>query len=165
MAYLCDLFFLKPVETSTAPYKKPCNLHGKEFGFDRFVALINALSAVRNVIAESTGDEKTGAAIVLKALTAPINQICANAGLEGSVVIDKIMSRNTVGVGYDVSNGQLVDMISAGIVDPTKVTLSALQNAASVAAMILTTESLVTDVKEKDPAAMPAGEPGMGGMY
>ena len=129
------------------------------------VALINALSAVRNVIAESTGDEKTGAAIVLKALTAPINQICANAGLEGSVVIDKIMSRNTVGVGYDVSNGQLVDMISAGIVDPTKVTLSALQNAASVAAMILTTESLVTDVKEKDPAAMPAGEPGMGGMY
>ncbi len=129
------------------------------------VALINALSAVRNVIAESTGDEKTGAAIVLKALTAPINQICANAGLEGSVVIDKIMSCNTVGVGYDVSNGQLVDMISAGIVDPTKVTLSALQNAASVAAMILTTESLVTDVKEKDPAAMPAGEPGMGGMY
>ena len=129
------------------------------------VALINALSAVRNVIAESTGDEKTGAAIVLKALTAPINQICANAGLEGSVVIDKIMSCNTVGVGYDVSNGQLVDMISAGIVDPTKVTLSALQNAASVAAMILTTESLVTDVKEKEPAAMPAGAPGMGGMY
>lgn len=129
------------------------------------VALINALSAVKDVIADSTGDEKTGAAIVLKALTAPINQICANAGLEGSVVIDKIMSRNTVGVGYDVSNGQLVDMISAGIVDPTKVTRSALQNAASVAAMILTTESLVTDVKEKEPAAMPAGAPGMGGMY
>ena len=129
------------------------------------VALINALSAVKDVIADSTGDEKTGAAIVLKALTAPINQICANAGLEGSVVIDKIMSRNTVGVGYDVSNGQLVDMISAGLVDPTKVTRSALQNAASVAAMILTTESLVTDVKEKEPAAMPAGAPGMGGMY
>ena len=129
------------------------------------VALINALSAVKGVMSDSTGDEKTGAAIVLKALTAPINQICANAGLEGSVVIDKIMSRNTVGVGYDVSNGQLVDMISAGIVDPTKVTRSALQNAASVAAMILTTESLVTDVKEKEPAAMPAGAPGMGGMY
>ena len=127
--------------------------------------LINALSAVKGVMSDSTGDEKTGAAIVLKALTAPINQICANAGLEGSVVIDKIMSRNTVGVGYDVSNGQLVDMISAGIVDPTKVTRSALQNAASVAAMILTTESLVTDVKEKEPAAMPAGAPGMGGMY
>ena len=129
------------------------------------VALINALSAVKDVISDSTGDEKTGAAIVLRALTAPIKQICTNAGLEGSVIIDKIMSRNTAGVGYDVNNGQLVDMISAGIVDPTKVTRSALQNAASVAAMVLTTESLVTDVKEKEPAPMPGGAPGMGGMY
>ena len=129
------------------------------------VALINALSAVKEVISDSTGDEKTGAAIVIRALTAPIKQICTNAGLEGSVIIDKIMSRNTAGVGYDVNNGQLVDMISAGIVDPTKVTRSALQNAASVAAMVLTTESLVTDVKEKEPAPMPGGAPGMGGMY
>ena len=108
------------------------------------------------------GDEKTGAAIVLKALEEPIRQIALNGGLEGSVIIDKILSSGKVGYGFDAYNEQYGDMIEFGIVDPTKVTRSALQNAASVAAMVLTTESLVADIKEETPAApaMPAG-----GMY
>ena len=128
------------------------------------VALINVMPSVKRLITEATGDEKTGMTIVYKALQSPIRQICKNAGLEGAVIIDKIKNSSS-GVGFDVTSGKLVDMINAGIVDPTKVTRSALQNAASVAAMVLTTESLVTDIKEKEAPAMPAGAPGMGGMY
>lgn len=128
------------------------------------VALVNVMPSVKRVMEDVTGDEKTGMAIVCNALLSPIKQICKNAGIEGAVIIDKIMN-STVGVGFDVNSGKLVDMISSGIVDPTKVTRSALQNAASVSAMALTTESLVTDIKEKDAPAMPAGAPGMGGMY
>ncbi|MBQ5314500.1 MAG: chaperonin GroEL [Oscillospiraceae bacterium] len=127
-------------------------------------ALINAIPSVEKLTASLSGDEKTGAQIVLKALEEPLRQIAANAGLEGSVIIDKVRRSRKVGYGFDAYNEVYTDMIPAGIVDPTKVTRSALQNAASVAAMVLTTESLVTDIKEENPApAMPAG--GMGGMY
>ncbi|MBQ8883162.1 MAG: chaperonin GroEL, partial [Oscillospiraceae bacterium] len=124
-------------------------------------AFINAIPAVNKLIPTLDGDEKTGAKIVLKALEEPVRQIATNAGLEGSVIIDKIIRSRKVGYGFDAYNEVYVDMIPAGIVDPTKVTRSALQNAASVAQMVLTTESLVTDIKEENPApAMPAG-----GMY
>ncbi|MBR1779494.1 MAG: chaperonin GroEL [Clostridia bacterium] len=129
------------------------------------VSLINAMKSVEALTANATGDEKTGISIVLKALEEPIRQIALNAGVEGSVIIDKIKRENKIGMGYDVKEDRFVDMIQAGIVDPTKVTRSALQNAASVAAMVLTTESLVSDIKEPTPApAMPV-DPGMGGMY
>lgn len=126
------------------------------------VAYVNAMPAVSKLTASLAGDEKTGAAIVLKALEEPVRQIAANAGLEGSVILDKIVRSRKVGYGFDAYNETYGDMIPAGIVDPTKVTRSALQNAASVAAMVLTTESLVADIKEETPAApaMPAG-----GMY
>lgn len=125
-------------------------------------ALINAIPAVNALIETLEGDEKTGAQIIGKALEAPLRQIALNAGLEGSVIIDKIVNADKVGYGFDAYNETYVDMIPAGIVDPTKVTRSALQNAASVAAMVLTTESLVADIKEPEPPAppMPAG-----GMY
>ncbi len=127
-------------------------------------ALINAMPAVKALIDSLDGDEKTGAKIVLRALEEPVRQIALNAGLEGSVIIDTINRENTVGYGFDAYNEVYGDMIKAGIVDPAKVTRSALQNAASVAAMVLTTESLVADKPEENPApAMPAG--GMGGMY
>ena len=128
------------------------------------VALLNAVPAVKAVVDSLEGDEKTGAKIVLKALEEPVRQIASNAGLEGSVIIEKIVSSEKVGYGFDFYKETYCDMIDAGIVDPTKVTRSALQNAASVAAMVLTTESLVADKKEENPAPMaPAG--GMGGMY
>ncbi|MBQ4225706.1 MAG: chaperonin GroEL [Oscillospiraceae bacterium] len=126
-------------------------------------ALINVIPDVKKLTDTLTGDEKTGARIVLKSLEAPVRQIAANAGLEGSVIIDKIISSGKIGYGFDAYNEEYVDMINAGIVDPTKVTRSALQNAASVAAMVLTTESLVADIKEETPA--PAAPAGMGGMY
>ena len=126
-------------------------------------AFINAMPAVSKLVSSLSGDEKTGASIVLKALEEPIRQIAANAGLEGSVILDKIVRSRKVGYGFDAYNETYGDMIPAGIVDPTKVTRSALQNAASVAAMVLTTESLVADIKEETPAAAPAA--GMGGMY
>ena len=129
-------------------------------------ALINAIPAVEALVNSLEGDEKTGAKIVLKALEEPVRQIAANAGLEGSVIIEKIRTSGKVGYGFDAYNETYVDMIPAGIVDPTKVTRSALQNAASVSAMVLTTESLIADKKEENaPAApaMPAG--GLGGMY
>ena len=127
-------------------------------------AFINAIPAVEKIIPSLDGDEKTGAKIILKALEAPVRQIAENAGLEGSVIVDKIRRSRKVGYGFDAYNEVYTDMIPAGIVDPTKVTRSALQNAASVASMVLTTESLVADIKEENPApAMPAG--GMGGMY
>ncbi|MBO5377165.1 MAG: chaperonin GroEL [Ruminiclostridium sp.] len=128
-------------------------------------ALINAMGAVDALIATLEGDEKTGAKIVLRALEEPVRQIAANAGLEGSVIIDNIRRNGTNGYGFDAYKEEYVDMITAGIVDPAKVTRSALQNAASVAAMVLTTESLVTDIKEEAPAAPAAGMGGMGGMY
>lgn len=127
-------------------------------------AFVNAIPAVEKLLPELDGDEKTGAKIILKALEAPVRQIAENAGLEGSVILDKIVRSRKVGYGFDAYNEEYTDMIPAGIVDPTKVTRSALQNAASVAAMVLTTESLVADIKEENAApAMPAG--GMGGMY
>lgn len=128
------------------------------------VALINVMSTVSALLKSSEGDEKTGVAIVLKALEAPLRQIAKNSGVEGSVIINKIKDENKAGFGYNARTEEYVDMISAGIVDPTKVTRSALQNAASVAAMVLTTESLVTDIKEEKAPAMPV-DPGMGGMY
>lgn len=130
------------------------------------VALINAIPNVEKVVEESEGDEKTGAQIVLKILEEPIRQIAANAGLEGSVIVENIKRANKVGYGFNALTEEYGDMLSFGIVDPTKVTRSALQNAASVASMVLTTESLVTDKKEPASAApaMPA-DPGMGGMY
>ncbi len=127
-------------------------------------ALINAMPAVEKLIASLSGDEKTGAQIVLKSLEEPVRQIALNAGLEGSVIIDKIRRSRKVGYGFDAYNETYVDMIPSGIVDPAKVTRCALQNAASVASMVLTTESLVADIKEENPVPpMPAG--GMGGMY
>lgn len=126
-------------------------------------ALINAMPAVEKLIPSLEGDERTGAKIVLRALEEPVRQIAQNAGLEGSVIIDKIRRSRKVGYGFDAYNENYVDMIPAGIVDPTKVTRCALQNAASVAAMVLTTESLVADIKEENPNPMPQG--GMGGMY
>ncbi|MBR3282572.1 MAG: chaperonin GroEL, partial [Ruminococcus sp.] len=125
-------------------------------------AFINAIPAVSKMINGLEGDEKTGAKIILKALEAPVRQIAENAGLEGSVIVDKIIRSRKAGYGFDAYNETYCDMIPAGIVDPTKVTRSALQNAASVASMVLTTESLVADIKEDAPAAlaMPAG-----GMY
>ena len=125
------------------------------------VALINAMRSVEELMNNTVGDEKTGVSIVLKALEEPIRQISLNAGVEGSVIIDTIRRENKVGVGYDAKEGKFVEMISSGIVDPTKGTRSALQNAASVAAMVLTTESLVSDIKEKEAPV----DPGMGGMY
>ena len=129
-------------------------------------ALVNAIPAVQEVCDKLEGDEKTGAQIVLRALEEPVRQIAANAGLEGSVIIDKIISANKVGYGFDAYKEEYVDMLPAGIVDPTKVTRSALQNAASVAAMVLTTESLVADIKEPaaDAAMAAAAGGGMGGM-
>lgn len=127
------------------------------------VALMNAIPAVAKEVEGASGDEKTGMAIVLKALEEPLRQIVVNAGLEGSVVVEKVKEANKVGYGFNALTQEYTDMIPAGIVDPTKVTRSALQNAASVAAMVLTTESLVTDIKE--PAApAPAPAPDMG-MY
>lgn len=130
-------------------------------------ALINTLPAVKALFeSEEDSDEKTGVAIVLKSLEEPIRQIASNAGLEGSVIIDKILNSNKVNYGFNAAKEVYTDMFEAGIVDPTKVTRSALQNASSVAAMVLTTESLVADKKEDAPAAAPAmPNPAMGGMY
>ncbi len=126
-------------------------------------ALIDAIPAVKAYVDSAEGDEKTGAAIVLKALEEPVRQIAANAGIEGSVIVEQLKRDQKVGQGYNALTGEFQDMIEAGIVDPTKVTRSALQNASSVAATILTTESLVADIKEPTPPAAPA--PDMGGMY
>ena len=111
------------------------------------VALINAMGAVKTLVENTSGDEKTGVCIVLKALEAPIRQISSNAGLEGSVIIDKIVASGKTNYGFDAYREEYTDMIKAGIVDPTKVTRSALLNAASVASMVLTTETLVAEKK------------------
>ncbi|MDD3239766.1 MAG: chaperonin GroEL [Lachnospira sp.] len=125
-------------------------------------AYIHASKEVEKLAAELTGDEKTGAEIILKALEAPLFHISYNAGLEGAVIINKV-KESEVGHGFDALNGEYVDMIEAGILDPAKVTRSALQNATSVASTLLTTESVVATIKEDIPA-MPAGNPGMGMM-
>ena len=126
-------------------------------------ALMNAVGAVEEVFEKAEGDEKTGVKIVLKALEEPVRQIAANAGLEGSVIVENIKNSGKIGYGFNALTEEYTDMLSAGIVDPTKVTRSALENAASVASMVLTTESLVADIKEPTPPAPPA--PDMGGMY
>ena len=128
-------------------------------------ALLSVIPNVQAILPKFTGDAKTGVQIVLRALEEPVRQIAANAGVEGSVIVDKIKRAKKPGYGYDALNDRYVDMTEAGIIDPTKVTRSALQNAASVAATVLTTESLVADIPEKNPApAAPAGGD-MGGMY
>ena len=127
-------------------------------------ALIDAIPAVKAYVDSVDGDEKTGAAIVLKALEEPVRQIAANAGLEGSIIIEHLKAKNTVGYGYNALTDTYGDMIDEGIVDPTKVTRSALENASSVASTVLTTESLVADIKEPAAPAAPAA-PDMGGMY
>ena len=128
------------------------------------IACMNAIPAVSAFVDTLEGDAKTGAKIVLKALEEPLRQIAANAGLEGSVICENIKKANKVGYGFNALTEEYTDMIEAGIVDPTKVTRSALQNASSVAAMVLTTESLVADIKEPAAPAAPAA-PDMGGMY
>ena len=129
-------------------------------------ALLNAIPSVTALVNSLEGDEKTGATIVLKSLEEPIRQIARNAGLEGSVIIEKILAEGKVGYGFDAYNEVYVDMMEAGIVDPTKVTRSALQNAASVASMILTTETLVANNKEEaDKEMAAAASMGQGGMY
>ena len=129
------------------------------------VAYMNIISDVKKLVDAADGDEKTGVRIVLRALEEPVRQIAQNAGLEGSVVIDKIKNSRKTGYGLDAYNEKYVDMIEAGIVDPAKVVKTALTNAASIAALVLTTESLVADAKEENPPAMPAAPGGMGGMY
>ncbi len=131
-------------------------------------ALVNAIPAVKALLDTTEGDEKTGVSIVLKSLEAPIRQIAYNAGLEGSVIIDKIISEGKANYGFDAYNETYTDMIEAGIVDPTKVTRSALQNAASVASMVLTTETLVAENKDDakaNKAAAAAAAAAGGGMY
>jgi chaperonin GroEL len=125
-------------------------------------AYIHAAKSVKDVIGKLSGDEKTGAAIVLKALEAPVKQIADNAGLEGSVIVHKLLETDD-GIGFDVIAEKYVNMVEAGIIDPTKVTRSALQNATSVASTLLTTEAVVADIKEPEPP-MPQGGGGMGMM-
>lgn len=127
-------------------------------------ALVNTISAVSELVNETEGDELTGVKIVLKALEEPVRQIAANAGVEGSVILNNILEKNEVNYGYNALTGEYMDMMKNGIVDPTKVTRSALQNASSVASMVLTTESLVSDIKEPAAPAQPQ-MPDMGGMY
>ena len=127
-------------------------------------AYVNAVAAVEKLVNEVEGDEKTGVSIIARALTEPVKQIAANAGIDGSVVLEKIKESGKTGYGFDAYNETYVDMISAGIVDPTKVTRSSLENAASIAATLLTTESLVAD-KPEPPAPMAPAGGDMGGMY
>ena len=134
------------------------------------IALLSVASNVAALLPKFSGDAKTGVQIILRALEEPIRQIASNAGVEGSVIVENIKAykkrnaKKAAGYGYDALNDEYCDMIERGIIDPTKVTRSALQNAASVAAMVLTTESLVADIPQPEPTA-PAGGAGMGGMY
>ena len=128
------------------------------------VALLNATAKVQHELTKYQGDAKTGVQIVLRAMEEPVRQIAANAGIDGAIIIENIRSSRKQGYGFYALKGEYVDMTSRGIIDPTKVTRSALENAASVAAMVLTTESLVTDIPEP-PAPAPAPNPDMGGMY
>ena len=127
-------------------------------------AMLKVEGNVRALMEQESGDIKTGVSIVLRALEEPIRQIAANAGIEGSIIVEKVRENQSKSFGYDAYQDKFIDMIEAGILDPTKVTRSALQNAASVASMLLTTESIVTDIPAPEPAA-PAAGGGMGGMY
>jgi chaperonin GroEL len=127
--------------------------------------MLAVLDRVTAVLAQHTGDGKTGVQIVVRALEEPVRQIAANAGIEGSVIVETLKKSGKPGFGFDALKGDYADMAERGIMDPTKVARSALQNAASVAAMVLTTESLVADLPDKNPPPpMPQGG-GMGGMY
>ena len=128
-------------------------------------ALLSVLGRVAAELPKHSGDAKTGVSIVLRALEEPVRQIAANAGIEGSVIVETIKKSRKPGYGFDALKGEYCDMVARGILDPTQVTRSALQNAASVAAMVLTTESLVADLPEKNPAPAAAPQGGMGGMY
>jgi len=125
------------------------------------VALLNAADAVKETLDKLEGDERTGAQIIIKSLAEPLRQLATNAGLEGSVVVQQVRSAKT-GEGLNVDTGEVTDLVKAGITDPTMVTRSALQNAASIAKNILTTEAIVAEAPEK--AGAPAGMPDMGGM-
>ncbi len=127
------------------------------------VAFLNIIPNLSKLLDTVEGDEKTGVRLVIRALEEPVRQIAENAGFDGSVVVDKIVTSGKVGYGFDAAKEVYTDMISAGIVDPTKVTRSALQNAASIAATVLTTEALVSEIKEETPPAAP--NPNVGGMY
>ena len=127
-------------------------------------ALLSAIPSLKKLVATLSGDEKTGATIVLKALEEPIRQIAKNAGFDGSVIVDKVVNAKKANFGFDALNNKYCDMVESGIIDPTKVTRSVLQNAASVAATLLTTESVVTDIPTPPAPAAPAGGD-MGGMY
>ena len=127
------------------------------------IALISTIKVLENYISTLSGDEKTGAEIVLKAVQAPLRQIALNAGLDGSVILNEVLKANKANFGFNALTNEYCDMVACGIIDPTKVTRSALENAASVAGVFLTTESVIADVKEPDAPQMPAG--GMGGMY
>ncbi|MBR5044057.1 MAG: chaperonin GroEL, partial [Clostridia bacterium] len=127
-------------------------------------AFINVIPAVGKLLTDAEGDEKTGIQLIMKALEAPLRQIADNAGLDGAVILDRVKASGKVGYGFDAYNEKYVDMLEVGIVDPTKVTRSALQNAASIASTVLTTEAVVANKKEEAPAAAPAAG-GMGGMY
>ncbi len=127
-------------------------------------AFLSVIADVKAHMEQLQGDEKTGASIILRALEEPIRQIAINAGVDGAVVVDKVVSNGSVGYGYDALNNEYGDMIKKGIIDPTKVSRFALQNAASVAGMMLTTECLVADIPQPEPAA-PAAGGAAGGMY
>ena len=131
------------------------------------VSFLNVIAPVKKLLDVTSGDEKVGVQIVLKALEAPVRQIAENAGFEGSVIVDKIMRSKKIGYGFDAANEVYTDMMDAGIVDPTKVSRSALQNASSIASVVLTTEALVADKKEPKGCSCsnPAPDMGMGGMY
>ncbi len=128
------------------------------------IALISTIKAVQKFAEGLSGDEKTGASIVLKAIEAPLKQIATNAGLDGSVILNEVLKANKVNFGFNALTNEYTDMVASGIIDPTKVTRTALMNAASVAGVFLTTESVVADIKEENLPQMPAGG-GMGGMY
>ncbi len=129
------------------------------------IALLNVLPNVQSELSKFAGDAKTGVQIIQRSLEEPLRQIAINAGIDGSVIVENIKNSHKNGYGFDALKGEYVDMIERGIIDPTKVTRSALQNAASIAAMILTTESLVTDIPAPEPPAPAGGAGGMGGMY
>ncbi len=127
------------------------------------IALISTIKALEKYVATLSGDEKTGAEIVLKAVQAPLKQIALNAGLDGAVILNEVLKANKVNYGFNALTNEYTDMVASGIIDPTKVTRTALENAGSVAGVFLTTESVVADIKEENAPQMPAG--GMGGMY
>ncbi len=127
------------------------------------VALLRAIESLDGIKIKGD-DEKTGVDIIRRSLESPLRQLCQNAGLEGSVIVDRLKKEKSANVGYDINQDSYVDMLESGVIDPAKVTRTALQNAASISALLLTTEALITDVPEKDKPAMPQMPGGMGGM-